>query len=244
MALCDTHFHYDLWADPTILDQIEQARIYTIAVTNAPSTFFYTKKAEAGRTFLRAALGLHPQLAQERFSELDLFRQLLPQTRYVGEIGLDKRQSADFGRQRSVFTQLVDWCGGAGDKIMTIHSRGAEKEVLDIIGTSFPGKVILHWYSGPISVLEKALVQGCFFSVNYAMTQSDNGRRILAAIPKERLLTESDGPFQQIKSQPASPLSLPQTLHAIHKLRPEWRSDRSLVDQLTANLQTLLSPVR
>lgn len=127
---------------------------------------------------------------------------------------------------------------------MTIHSRGAEKEVLDIIGTSFPGKVILHWYSGPISVLEKALVQGCFFSVNYAMTQSDNGWRILAAIPKERLLTESDGPFQQIKSQPASPLSVPQTLHAIRKLKPEWHSDRSLVDQLTANLQTLLNPVR
>ena len=38
---------------------------------------------------MQTALGLHPQLAHERKSELPLFDELLPQTEYVGEIGLD-----------------------------------------------------------------------------------------------------------------------------------------------------------
>src|SRR5437868_5038347 len=38
---------------------------------------------------IRTALGLHPQLAHERKSELALFDALLPKTDYVGEIGLD-----------------------------------------------------------------------------------------------------------------------------------------------------------
>lgn len=241
MALCDTHFHYDLYSDQGILDQIEQAQIYTIAVTNTPSTFFYTKKAEEGRKYLRAALGLHPQLAHERKYELPLFQELLPQTRYIGEIGLDRRQSPDFAQQQSVFTQIINWCANAGGKIITIHSRGAEKEVLDIIGSNYPGKIILHWYSGSLTVLEKALASGFFFSINYSMTQSDNGKRIIAAIPKYRILTESDGPFQQIKNQPASPLSLPQTLLALRKLRSEWSTNEDLESQLTTNLRVLLT---
>lgn len=241
MALCDTHFHYDLFTDLGILDQIEQARIYTIGVTNAPSTFFYTKKAEQGRKYFRAALGLHPELARARSSELPLFRELLPQTRYIGEVGLDKRQSPDFSEQRRVFSQIIDWGAQSGDKIITVHSRGAEQEVLDIIGENYPGKIILHWYSGPLRVLEKAIARGCFLSVNWSMTQSNNGKQILAAIPKERILTESDGPFQHIKGQPASPLFIGQTLHTLQTVKVDWNDKQELLDQLAANLKKLLS---
>ena len=38
---------------------------------------------------IRVALGLHPQLAHERRTEIDLFDSLLQNSRYVGEIGLD-----------------------------------------------------------------------------------------------------------------------------------------------------------
>ncbi|HJA15257.1 MAG TPA: TatD family hydrolase, partial [Candidatus Butyricimonas faecavium] len=36
---------------------------------------------------------------------------------------------------------------------------------------------------------------GFFFSINSAMIQSDNGRKIIAEIPKELILTETDFPY-------------------------------------------------
>jgi TatD DNase family protein len=60
MNLLDTHFHLDLHKQSSIAELIEKERIYTIAVTNAPSVFHYTYKIALESKFIRAALGLHP----------------------------------------------------------------------------------------------------------------------------------------------------------------------------------------
>ena len=45
--------------------------------------------------------------------------------------------------------------------------------------------------------MDVALNRGYYFSINYQMIQSQNGRRIVNNIPNERLLIESDGPFNK-----------------------------------------------
>jgi TatD DNase family protein len=64
---------------------------------------------------------------------------------------------------------------------------------------------VFHWYSGPIGVLRQAISDGHYFSVNSAMLNSDGGRRIISAVPPDRLLTETDGPFVTIAGRPAEP---------------------------------------
>ena len=54
---------------------------------------------------------------------------------------------------------------------------------------------IFHWYSGNVSVLKNIVNSGFFFSINSAMIQSDNGKKIIAEIPKELVLTETDFPY-------------------------------------------------
>src|ERR1035437_8151628 len=54
-----------------------------------PSAWQGTSALAAPTKRIRTALGLHPQLAHERMNELPLFDSYLPETRYVGEIGLD-----------------------------------------------------------------------------------------------------------------------------------------------------------
>lgn len=54
---------------------------------------------------------------------------------------------------------------------------------------------IFHWYSGSLNVLRNIANSGFFFSINSAMIQSDNGRKIIAEIPKELILTETDFPY-------------------------------------------------
>lgn len=64
----------------------------------------------------------------------------------------------------SLFEKIIEWCSGK-NKILSVHSRSASKKVVDILN-GFDGTVILHWYSGRITDLRKAIEQGCYFSIS------------------------------------------------------------------------------
>lgn len=207
-SLVDAHCHVDLYRDPqAIIDASESSRIYTLAVTNAPSVFRHTQQLVAGKKFVRAAVGLHPELARTHAHEVDQLASLLKVTRFVGEIGLDNTERDKEVRQtqRRVFDMILRQCATYGDKVLTVHSRRASRDVLDAIGTDYPGSVILHWFSGPLRDISVAAARGFYFSVNPAMIRSSNGQRIIASIPQDRLLTETDGPFTTIHERACEP---------------------------------------
>lgn len=208
MRLIDAHCHVDLYPDfPDLIEETERAQIYTVAVTNAPSVFRRCVSLTQGKRFIRTALGLHPQLVALRHRELDLMLDMLHETRYVGEVGLDfeTRDPQERALQRKVFAAVLERCAASPHKVLTVHSRRAAAEVIDLIGESYPCKVILHWFSGSLRELEKAVSCGFYFSVNPAMISSAKGRQIVSAVPQDKLLTESDGPFVKVDNRPARP---------------------------------------
>lgn len=208
MYLHDTHFHLDLCQNPeNMVSSIEKAKVYTIAVTNTPSVFFYTKRITQNTKYLRPALGFHPELAAQRRNEITQFEQLISETRYIGEIGLDNRNKKvdDYSIQKEIFQKILSICADKKDKILTVHSRRASADVISMIGNNFPGKVIMHWYSGSTKDLDIALRYGFFFSINYPMTTSESGKKIIERLPSERILLESDGPFTTLGSQAFDP---------------------------------------
>src|SRR5713226_7547909 len=90
MRLFDTHCHIDLYTDPAkVISETERAQVLTVAVTNTPSVFRQCASLCEGKKSIRVALGLHPQLVVERHRELDLMFEMLGETRYIGEVGLD-----------------------------------------------------------------------------------------------------------------------------------------------------------
>lgn len=205
----DTHFHLDLFDNPKqILQKIEEAMIYTIAVTNLPDLFDFTHKLTSDTKYVRAALGFHPELCALHMEQLNLFMKKLPLTKYIGEIGLDNynKTPSDFSAQKKVFERIISSCNEQGGKILTVHSRRAEEEVISIIGRHSTGKVILHWYSGSLKELDRALTYGYYFSINYAMTKSESGKKIISRIPVDRILIETDGPFVKFANAPSTPL--------------------------------------
>lgn len=221
MHFVDTHCHLDLFPDYTsIIEEIENNKIYTIAVTNTPSVFEQSSKLSEGKKFIRTALGMHPQLVFDRHRELDLMISLLNQTKYVGEVGLDfsTNNREDRLLQEKVFTAILHECAKFGDKILTIHSRRATSRVIDLVGSSYNGKIILHWFSGSKKELERAISYGYYFSVNLSMTSTFKGRELVASIPLDRLLTESDGPFLKVNGKPATPSSTEETLIQLAEL--------------------------
>jgi TatD DNase family protein len=157
---------------------------------------------------IRTSLGLHPQVAHQRHGELALFEGLLPEAHYIGEIGLDG--STEFRVhhevQRRCFDRILASCTQAGGRVMTVHSRGAADAVLDALERhSNAGTAILHWFSGTRKQLDRAVGMGCWFSVGPAMVQGRKGRELLRAMPPDRVLTETDGPFAQGSSGPLLP---------------------------------------
>lgn len=208
MQLHDTHFHLDLFENPKqIIEAIEQAKVYTIAVTNLPELFDHTYNLTKETKYVRAALGFHPELAAKHKEQLALFKKKINFTRYIGEVGLDNynKSQADYLDQKKIFEEVVEASHKAGNKILTVHSRRSEKDVISIIGDKFSGKVILHWYSGGLKELERAISFGFYFSINFAMCQSENGKKIIESIPLNRLLIETDGPFVKTNNQQSIP---------------------------------------
>lgn len=221
MFLHDTHFHLDLCQNPeNMVLQIEGAKIYTIAVTNAPSVFFHTQNITQHAKYIRAALGFHPELAAQRKNEINQFIELINETKYIGEIGLDNQNKTadDYSIQKEIFQKILTVCADKKEKILTIHSRKASSDVISMIGKDFPGKIILHWYSGGAKDLEAALKNGFYFSINYPMTMSESGKKIIERLPPSRILLESDGPFTNLGLKVFDPLIINKVVDKISNI--------------------------
>jgi TatD DNase family protein len=207
--LYDTHFHLDLQESRNeILREIEGNKIYTIAVTNLPPLYEKLKR-EINSRYVRIALGFHPELINQYQKYIPDMWRLLPEAKYIGEVGIDlktKKESKDL--QVSFFKELIERCNNIGNKILSVHSRMAASEVVSIIGNKFNGKVVLHWYSGTKQVQMQAINNGCYFSINYAMLFSDSGKRIINNIPENKILIETDSPFTQINGQIFKPSNI------------------------------------
>ena len=156
--LFDTHFHLDLHKNRTsVIRDLEEKQIYTIAVTNLPD-LYRKESVEIASKYIRFALGFHPELVHLYKTQIPMMWDLLPEVRYVGEVGLDLVDNTYEKEQLAFFNELVERCRYDKKKIFTIHSRRAVTKVLDIIGDNYRFKSILHWFSGSKSELEKALI--------------------------------------------------------------------------------------
>lgn len=193
--LYDTHFHLDLQKDkPKAIETITKNGIYTIAMTNLPD--LYQKEVSLyGQKYIRIALGFHPELVHEYPNKIPLMWKYLAEARYIGEVGLDFTDKSHTKEQIAFFSELIARCKNDSNKIISIHSRGAENEILYIIGTDFKFTPILHWYSGTIRTLKIACERGYYFSVNLSMTRTKKFAQMLECIPNDKLLLETDSPF-------------------------------------------------
>ncbi len=235
--MIDFHCHLDLYPDPEgEARAAHDAGIYVLSVTTTPKAWRQSSKLAVGRKRIRTALGLHPQLAHERSSELPLFENLLERVRYVGEVGLDG--SPGFGQhaaiQTKVFKAILAMVSERGGRVLTVHSRRATDEVLTCLGDEHAPSAILHWFSGTPRQLNKAIDMGCWFSVGPAMFLSAKGRALVSAMPPARVLTETDGPFGKVEGANLRPID---SWRAVDKLAEVWGQPR---EQIVATLKNNL----
>jgi TatD DNase family protein len=245
--LIDFHCHLDLFPNHLqLLKECEQIGIKTLTVTNAPRVWRQNQLFAKDCQHIRVGLGLHPQLAHAYANELNLFEQYLPEAKYIGEVGLDGGTEYEntLEKQRQVFRTILDLCAQSGGKILSIHSRHAAREVIDLIGNIIPpskGKTVLHWFTGSIKDALVAVEAGCYFSVNIKMLTSPQKIRLIERLPQDKILTESDGPFIKMGKSLMSPKDIGKVVEKIARLWSVDEASAALI--IRNNLKNLVSTV-
>jgi TatD DNase family protein len=174
---------------------------------------------------------------------LQRFNERVAKTSFIGEIGLDFSREGFATKERQLNSfEFVLKCLKGKPKFVTVHSRQAEQAVLDLVSAQYGHAIVFHWYTGTHKVLDLALQQGHFFSINPAMTLSKKGLATIARIPRERMLTESDGPFVTIGSRTVVPADVRVVEQKVAEI---WSTDSATVRRTVAeNFRRLLGPVR
>ena len=157
---------------------------------------------------IRVGLGAHPWYISDGCvtqKDIELLLELMEQTSYLGEIGLDfsSRYCVDGLQELQVkaFTQI---CARAAKlsrngqpRVLSMHTVRSVDAVLDILEQTGAAQAcipIIHWFSGSSDELQKAIKLGCWFSVGELSLKTKRGREYAKVYPKDKLLTETDLP--------------------------------------------------
>ena len=223
----DFHCHIDLHPYPAaLIGRCEEERVAVLAVTTTPRAWPQNRIWTQDSAYVHAAVGLHPELVSERYTEIELLQQRIGESHLVGEIGLDgtPKHRASYEKQKDVFTRSLATSQRHRGRVVTIHSRRAVRDTISLIEEhTDPENVlcILHWFSGSLAQAKRAAAVGCYFSVNTAMLTNDRGRTLVRSLPGDRLLTETDSPFMMIDRRKSSPIDSIDTLVELAALNDE-----------------------
>ena len=243
--MLDAHCHLDRYPDPMLIATEAAARgVFIVAVTNLPTHFRAGLAHARGLKGVRLALGLHPLAVGTSEHEISQFRALLARTSFVGEVGLDFSREGIGTKdvQLRAFREVAAAVRDAGPKFVSLHSRRAETAVLDVLSEYGITQSVFHWFSGSTGALTRVVEAGHFLSVNPAMTLSVRGQELVARMPRDRVLTETDGPYTRIGSTACAPW---QVQVVEQYLASVWGVTEAAVrDQVWANFRGLTGRIQ
>ena len=185
--------------------------------------------AETYPRMVYAALGIHPWNVKA-LTEDDLQQMLgLISTQKqnkalvaIGEIGLDYKYTKIWDKQLMLFDNMLKLAENL-DLPVIIHSRGTTAQIVEMLPSYNLRKVLLHWFSRPVSALTKAVKRGYYITEGAPTAYSNGIRDIVRRTPLTNLLTETDGPVRFYKSpfkgKRTTPAFIPTVVKAIAEVK-------------------------
>lgn len=193
----DVHAHVAGDVDQSHLDALDGSVVFAMTRSEREASYA-TRPGGASAPSVVWGIGVHPGVpASVAGFDEPAFTSAVEAFAVVGEVGLDRR--GDQAQQHRVLSAVLLACS-TQSVLISVHSTGRTRAVLDLIAAqSHPG-VILHWFNGTADEVTRAADLGCYFSVNAAMTDEQLGR-----IPPDRLLTETDFPASRGRTGASRP---------------------------------------
>jgi len=245
--LIDTHAHIDRYelagegALESALDEIALHGILTIS--NSMDLPSYERNLAIAETcdLVLPIFGVHPWNAPQVAGRLDDLRGAVERSPMIGEIGLDHHfveDASQYPAQRRVFEFFLDAASGR-KKIVILHTKGAERDVLELLERYEIRRAIVHWYSGPLDVFRELAARGAYFTVGVELLYSAHIQAIAREVPSGRLLTETDNPGgpKGFIGGPGTPALIEQVVQALADVRGTTAG--TLAGTVRANLLAL-----
>jgi TatD DNase family protein len=206
--LVDSHCHLDFPDFQSRLPEVLAAasaagvgRMVTIS-THVARFGTYRALAEAHESIF-CTVGTHPHNAAaepdvptERLIELSVH----PRCVAIGEAGLDYHyDKSPHDVQQRVFRTHIEAARETGLPLV-IHARNADDDMIQILSEEMRrGRfdAVLHCFSSGERLAQVGVELGLYVSFSGILTfrNSEEIRRIAAAVPHERLLVETDAPY-------------------------------------------------
>ncbi|UCH79015.1 MAG: TatD family hydrolase [Candidatus Coatesbacteria bacterium] len=239
----DAHAHLDRYGADLgeALAEIERGRLFTVSVAMDPPSYRANVEIAAACELVLPTFGVHPWNASAYAGRLGELREATAESPMLGEIGLDFRfvdDASAYPAQREVFEFFLQ-AAAEQNKIVNLHTAGAEEEVLALLRRYDVRRAIVHWYSGPLDLLDEFLAQGAYFTVGVEALHSEHIREIARRLPAERLLTETDNPGGEkwLTGSPGRPSIIKQVVAGVAEARGVCADD--VVRDVAANVARL-----
>jgi TatD DNase family protein len=177
---------------------------------------------------LLAAVAIHPNEAakypstQALDQDIEEIAKLAtePRVRAIGETGLDFFRTEDskgIELQQYSFERHIE-VAKANNLALQIHDRDAHEKVVEtLLRVGAPDKVVFHCYSGDLELAKICSDNGWYtsFAGNITIKRNQHLRDSLKAMPKTKILVETDAPFltpEPLRGRPNAPYLVPITV--------------------------------
>jgi TatD DNase family protein len=207
------------------------------------------KLAEEYPGLVFAALGVHPwNVNVLKENELAETLKLISDQNQkgavvaIGEIGLDAKYDKIWDKQLMVFDKMLHLAESLALPVI-IHSRGTTAKIVEMLPSYNVKRVLLHWFSYPLTALSQAISHGYYITEGPPATYSNGIREVIAQVPLTNLLTETDGPVKYYKQpfngQQTKPSFIRMVVEAIAEIKKIRIDD--VADQVAKNFETFFN---
>jgi len=255
MKFVDAHVHlsdaeYDSHVDELIVDAEHSNVVALVSNSMDLETSNGTLKlAEKYPGRVYSALGIHPwnvnvlkENELETVSNLILEKSRTKSVLAIGEIGLDCKYEEIWDKQLHVFDTMLRLAEKL-DLPVIIHSRGTTSIIVDMLPSYKLKRVLLHWFSHPMSALYKAMENGYFITEGAPVVYSNGIRDVVKKASLENFLTETDGPVlfrkHPFDGQMTRPSYIPLVVEAVAEIKGKPVLEVS--EQIIRNFETFFS---
>ncbi|MDE6474981.1 MAG: TatD family hydrolase [Clostridia bacterium] len=187
-----------------------------------------------------AIIGTHPHDAKYYDSEVEEFYMQSASNKKVlaiGEIGLDYYyDKSERDIQRDVFARQIVIADKVGLPIV-LHIRDAYGDAIDILEThkdKLNHGVLLHCYLGSVEMIKRFNKYNCYYALGGVITFKNAKKDdVIAAIPEDRLLVETDSPYMTpvpYRGQPNEPKFVNLVVDKIASVKGV---DRKIIENIT-----------
>ncbi len=207
MKLIDNHCHLDFPHYEKDREEVMEKCMEKLELVvnsgsspeNNMSSLELSRKYEG---FIYPTMGMHPvKIDGMGLEQLEKVKQNIREHQKeivaVGEIGMDyHHETSKEGRkkQERFFKRLLKLGEETGLPVV-VHSRDAEKRVLDILEDYELESVIMHCFNGDMNMVEIAVKRDYYISVSTQVLYSKRVGNIVENTPVENILLETDAPF-------------------------------------------------